>query len=205
MQNTAAVRQGIRLEIATLIYMTLEALLSIGAAILAHSALLAAFGVDSLIELFSGAILLWRLRVEASAGDLERVESAEHRAAWGTVIVLALLCVYILVSSVFGLLTRSQAEISWLGIGVSLAAVLYMPYLAGRKKHVAHQLHSLALADDATASITCAYMAGSVLVGLLLNLLFHWWWVEGVAGLVFLVWLARETWEAYQEAREKAD
>ena len=54
---------------------------------------------------------------------------------------------------------------------------------------------------DAVNSITCAYMAGTVLLGLLLQSLFGWWWVQDVAALLFLVWLARETWEAFEEAR----
>jgi divalent metal cation (Fe/Co/Zn/Cd) transporter len=77
-----------------------------------------------------------------------------------------------------------------------------MPYLARRKRGIARELGSLALADDATASITCAYMAGTVLIGLALNTLFHWWWVEDVAALGFLFWLARETWEAFEKATE---
>lgn len=201
-RNPTAVRQGIQIEIVTLIYMTLEAILSIGAGILAHSALLAAFGVDSLIELLSGAILLWRLRIEAGSNDLEKIEGAERNAARATVIVLGLLCVYILFSSIYGLIVHAQSESSLVGIGVSLAAVVFMPYLAKRKKGIARELASLALADDATASITCAYMAGTVLIGLAFNTLFHWWWVEDIAALVFLFWLARETLEAFEKARE---
>jgi divalent metal cation (Fe/Co/Zn/Cd) transporter len=200
--NPTAVRHGIQIEIVTLIYMSLEAILSIGAGILAHSALLAAFGVDSLIELLSGAILLWRLRIEAASRDLVKIERAERNAARATVAVLGLLCVYILFSSIYGLAVRSQAESSPAGIGVSLAAVVFMPYLARRKRGIARELGSLALADDATASITCAYMAGTVLIGLALNTLFHWWWVEDVAALGFLFWLARETWEAFEKATE---
>jgi divalent metal cation (Fe/Co/Zn/Cd) transporter len=200
--SRSAVREGVQIEIVTIVYMALEAGLSIAAGVAAGSALLAAFGIDSLIELASGGILLWRLQVEARGGSLESVERAERRAAWGTVIVLGLLCVYILVSSVVGLVTRAESETSALGIGVSLAAVIFMPFLASRKKHIAAELRSLALADDATASITCAYMAATVLIGLALNAAFHWWWVEDAAGLLFLFWLARETWEAYEEARE---
>jgi divalent metal cation (Fe/Co/Zn/Cd) transporter len=200
MKNALAVQEGVRLEIFTLVYMVLEASLSIGAAILAGSVLLAAFGIDSLIELVSGAILLWRLQVEAGSGDLEQVEQAEKRASQLTAIVLLLLCIYVLISSVYGLVVHSQAESSPLGIAVSLAAVVVMPFLAFRKKRVAKMLRSAALAEDATASITCAYMAGTVLIGLLLNALFHWWWVEDVAALAFLFWLARETWEAFEEA-----
>ena len=195
-------RQGIHIEIATLVYMTLEAILSIGAGIAAGSVLLAAFGVDSLLELLSGAILLWRLRVEAAGGELEKIEWTEKRAAFATAIVLGLLCAYILVTSLYGLATHSQAESSPLGIGVSLAAVLFMPYLAFRKRRIARALDSHALEEDAAASITCAYMAATVLVGLSLNGLFGWWWAEDVAALGFLFWLVKENWEAFQETRE---
>ena len=202
LKNPTAVRQGIRIEIVTLIYMTLEAILSIGAGILARSVLLAAFGVDSLIELLSGAILLWRLHIEAGSNDHEKIEKAERNAARATVIILGLLCIYILFSSIYGLVSKNQPEGSLVGIGVSLAAIFFMPYLAWRKGGIARELGSLALADDATASITCAYMAGTVLIGLALNQFFHWWWAEDVAALGFLFWLGKETWEAFEKARE---
>lgn len=202
MSQSTLARQGVQVEIFTLIYMTLEAVLSIGAGIMARSPLLAAFGVDSLIELLSGAILLWRLRVEAAGGEGEAAERAEKTAARATAAVLGLLCVYILVSAIYGLATRSQPDSSPLGIGVSLAAVILMPFLAARKRQIARGLSSHALEEDALASLTCAYMAGTVLVGLSLNAFFNWWWAEDAAALVFLVWLARETWEAFEEARE---
>ena len=116
-------------------------------------------------------------------------------------IVLVLLCLYILFTSIYGLVIHAQSESSLVSIGVSLAAVVFMPYLAKRKRGIARELESLALADDATASITCAYMAGTVLIGLALNTLFHWCWVEDVAALVFLFWLGRETLEAFEKAR----
>jgi divalent metal cation (Fe/Co/Zn/Cd) transporter len=197
--NSIALRRGIRLEWFTLAYMTLEAAISLAAAIAAHSLLLAAFGIDSVIELISGAVLLWRLQIEAAAGDDAQVEKAERRASLFTAVILFLLCLYVLISSISGLLNHIQAESSLLGIGVSLVAVIVMPFLAFQKKRIANTLQSDALSDDATASLTCAYMAGTVLIGLALNLLFQWWWVEYVAALVFLFWLGRETWEAFSE------
>jgi divalent metal cation (Fe/Co/Zn/Cd) transporter len=76
------VRAGVRIEIFTVIWMVVEAAVSIGAGILAGSALLTAFGLDSVIELVSGAILLWRLLIEARGEDAEHIEQAERRAAW---------------------------------------------------------------------------------------------------------------------------
>lgn len=198
-------RKGVRLEVVTVGWMVLEAAVALGAGILARSFLLAAFGIDSVIELISGVILLWRLSLESRGGDVEHVEVAEHRATWFVVITLGLLCIYVLVTSVVGVATHSKPESSLVGILICLGAVIAMPYLGVAKRRVAARLQSDALRGDAAESITCGYMAATVLVGLLLNALFHWWWAEDLAALGFLVWLVGETREAWEEAREWAE
>lgn len=203
-ERTAFVQAGVRIEYFTVAWMVLEAIVSIGAGILAGSLLLVAFGLDSVIELVSGGILLWRLTVEAKGGTLERVERAEQRAAWVVAVSLALLCVYVLVSAGYGLLTQEKPDTSLVGIAISLAAVVLMPGLGLTKRHLAARIESGALRGDAASSFTCGYMAATVLVGLVLNALFHWWWAEDVAALVFLIWLVFETREALEEAREGA-
>ena len=80
-----------------------------------------------------------------------------------------------------------------------------MPYLGIRKRRIAARLESDALRGDAAESFTCAYMAATVLAGLALDALFHWWWAEDLAALGFLFWLAGETREAWEEAREGRD
>jgi len=194
---------GLRIERVTIIWMVIEMAVSIVAGITARSVLLSAFGLDSLIELISGSILLWRFSVESRGGDLHSVEKAEHRATWVVAITLGLLCVYVLISSIFGLLTHSKPENSVIGIGVSAAALLIMPYLAVTKRRISKQIESVALAGDAANSITCATMAGTVLAGLVLNSLFMLWWVEYVAALIFLIWLIKETLEVFKEARKQ--
>jgi divalent metal cation (Fe/Co/Zn/Cd) transporter len=200
--RTADISLGVRIEVITIAWMLIEMAVSVGAGLAAGSALLVAFGIDSLIELVSGAVLLWRLRVERRGGDPESVEKAERRAAWIVAVSLGLLCIYVMVTSIAGLLTRSRPDGSPAGIAVSAAAVLIMPFLAVSKRRISRRLKSEALAGDAVNSITCAYMAGTVLSGLVLNILFGWWWVEYAAALVFLVWLIRETIEAFEEARK---
>ncbi len=193
--------KGVRIEIITVLWMTVEAVVSIGAGIVAGSALLTAFGIDSIIELVTGGVLLWRLSVESSGKHIEQVEQAEKRANWIVAISLGLLCLYILVTSVYGLVVRRLPEGSLAGIGITLIAVVGMPFLAWEKKRIAKEINSPALAGDASCSIVCAYMAGAVLVGLLLNTLFHWWWAEHVAGLLFLYWLFGETQESFETIR----
>jgi divalent metal cation (Fe/Co/Zn/Cd) transporter len=201
-ERAARVRTGIRVEVITVLWMVVEAAVSLGAGVAAGSALLIAFGVDSLIELVSGGALLWRLTVETRGGDRARVERAEQRAAWIVVISLALLCLYVAVTSVYGLVTRAQPESSIAGIAISAAAVIVMPLLGLTKRRLAADLDSGALRGDAASSFTCGYMAGAVLLGVGLNALFHWWWVESVASLLFLFWLVGETREAFEEASE---
>lgn len=199
------VRYGVRLEVFTVLWMTVEAIVSIGAGILAGSLLLTAFGFDSVIELVSGGVLLWRLAVEARGGDTERVEGSERRAAMMVALALALLCVYVCASAIYGLLTSSKAEGSPVGISIAAAATIVMPGLGLWKRRLAARLNSGALRGDAASSFTCGYMAATVLAGLVLNALFHWWWAEDVAALVFLFWLVGETREAFEEAREAGD
>jgi divalent metal cation (Fe/Co/Zn/Cd) transporter len=203
--RAAQVRTGVRIEVFTVSWMVIEAAVSIGAGILAGSALLTAFGLDSVIELLSGAILLRRLLEEAKEGDTQRVERAEHRAAWIVALALTLLCVYVLLTAVYGLVTHAQPESSLVGIAVSIAAVIVMPWLALVKRRIAKRIDSAALRGDAASSLTCGYMAATVLVGLALNALFHWWWAEGIAALVFLFWLIGETREAFAEAHESKE
>ena len=195
------VRKGVSIEVFSIVWMVIEALVSIGAGLAARSILLTAFGIDSVIELASAAILLWRLLVETRGGNRQRVERAEQRARWVVGIALALLSAYVLVTAVLGLVGRQGSESSPAGIGISLAAVIVMPYLAVSKRRIASRIQSVALEGDAASSLTCAYMAGTVLVGLVVNAFFHSWWVEDLAALVFLIWLVRETREVLEEAR----
>jgi divalent metal cation (Fe/Co/Zn/Cd) transporter len=202
-KRVAQVRIGVRVEVFTVLWMVVEAVVSIAAGVLAHSGLLVAFGIDSVIELVSGAILLWRLSVEARGEETGHIERAEQRAAWVVAVSLVLLCVYVLATAAYGLITRSRPESSLVGVAVSIAALIVMPVLGVTKRRIASRIDSSALRGDAASSFTCGYMAGAVLLGVGLNALFHWWWAEDVASLLFLFWLLGETREALEEAREE--
>lgn len=197
----SAVRAGVRVELATVAWMIVEAIVAIAAGVIARSVLLTAFGIDSVIELVSGGVLLWRLTIEARGGSLQRVERAERRAAWVTGIGLLLLCLYVVGTSVLALLSRSQPDRSPVGLVLALAALGIMPLLARRKRTIAAQIGSAALRGDAACSITCAYMAAMLLVGLALTAFFGWWWADAVAALALLYWLIPEAREALEGAR----
>jgi divalent metal cation (Fe/Co/Zn/Cd) transporter len=95
----------------------------------------------------------------------------------------------VLLATLHDLIARAKPELSPVGNAIAAAAVLVMPWLGVTKRRLAARLDSPALRGDAASSFTCAYMAATVLVGLVLNALFHWWWAESIAALVFLFWL----------------
>ena len=195
--RAAAIDAGVRAEAVTIGWMILEAAAAIGAGMIAHSVLLTAFGADSVIELLSGGVLLWRLRSE---GRHANVEAVERRAGWISAALLALLCVYVLVFVVLGLLRHVEPESSPIGIAVSSAAIVVMPLLARWKRQINVTLRSAALRADIAETTACAYMAVCVVLGLVLNIVMGWWWIEYVATLVLLIWLIHETKEALDGA-----
>jgi len=195
------VRAGVRLEVFTVAWMAVEAVLAIGAGIAARSVLLTAFGFDSVIELLSGVTLLWWLSAEARGSGTSQIEGMERRATQISAALLVLLSGYLVLTGVGGLVLQLHPEGSVLGVLVSAAAVVVMPLLAWRKRRVNATLASAALRADIAETLTCAYMAAATLAGTALNLLVGWWWAEYAAALVLLVFVVMETREAIEAAR----
>ena len=131
----------------------------------------------------------------------QKLERATKPGLLQTGIALVVLCGYVVATAALSLLTRTHAESSPIGIGLALVAVVGMPVLAWRKRAIAVPLSSPALRGDAACSITCAYMAGTLLVGLTLNALFGWWWADSLAALGLLYWIVPEAREAIEGAR----
>jgi len=183
--------------------MLIEAAVAIGSGIAAHSLSLIAFGADSLIELASAGVLLWRLNVEMRQG-VEFPESVEHRASRISGALLFVLAAYVVLSAAYGLSRREGQEFSTPGLVLAILAIPIMWWLTRAKMRVANQVGSRALRADAVESITCGYLSGVVVVGLLIQLLMpRWWWVDRVTSLALVVFLIKEGCEAW--AGEEAE
>jgi divalent metal cation (Fe/Co/Zn/Cd) transporter len=199
--SAGQVRLGIWIEVVTIAWMTFEASIAIFVGYTTRSVSLQGFGIDSVIELIAGGILLWRLLVEQRGGTTDAIEQAERRAAWVTALSLFALAIYIVGDSAFALIIQSRPEASWWGVGLAIAAAIFMPVLWQGKLRVARRIGSAALKADAACSATCAYMSFTLLAGLLLNRLFGWWWADPLAALVLVYFIVREGREALHEAR----
>ena len=191
---------ALRLEGLTLAWMVLEASGSIGAGIMAHSVLLLAFGVDSIIELASAGLLYFRLSKEAHAApgsNMTSVEALEEKASRISGWLLYALALYVVLQSAYGLLHRHTVETSFLGLGVAVIAALGMPVLARAKIRIADEIGSKALRADAMETFTCGFLSWVLLAGLGANALLHWWWLDSVAALVLVPFLIKEGREAF--------
>lgn len=192
-----ALRRGLRVEGISIAWMVVEAVVAIGVGITARSGAALAFGVDSLIELGAGGVLVWRLRAEFSGQDGDDLNTIERKAGRTVGAALFALAAYVVLQSLATLVLRIEPKPSLVGIGLALVALVGMPILARVKRHVAESINSSALRGDAACSITCAYLAATLLGGLALNALFGWWWADPVAGLGIVYFLIREAREAW--------
>jgi len=183
------VRRGKRLEWLTMGWNSLEALVSLAAGLLAGSVSLVGFGFDSLIEMTSGAVLLWRMSADANEERKERVERTSLRIVGGCFLALA---AYLVVDSVKTLLLHEAPERSPVGIAITAAAVVVMPLLARAKRNVAIQLGSAAMQADSKQSEFCMWLSALVLAGLVLNAAFGMWWADPVAAMAMVPIITRE-------------
>ncbi len=184
-------RKVLRLQVITLIWMSMEAFVSLGSAWISHSPALLAFGGDSLIELLSAAIVFRRFRFRLG----------EARAARITGGLLFALAGFVVLTSVLNVFGYRAARRSLVGIGILLAAAVVMPWLASRKRKLAVVTSSAALKADAAESALCGYMAWIALAGLVVNAIWTRPWADPVAALALTPLILREGWEAVHSSR----
>ncbi len=177
----------------------LEAGVALWSAVNVSSVALLAFGLDSLIEIFAGGVLIWRLSAEWKQ---EEEEAAERRALKLVGITFFLLAAYVLVQSVTTLLGWiSEPRKSLMGIALVIASAFVMTLLFWGKSKLAERLGSRALRAEAMESLVCDLQDLTVLIGLGLNALLGWWWADPVAALALIPFLLKEGWEGVFQNR----
>ena len=190
------IRRAFRLEYLTFAWMIVEATVGIGAGLAAGSLVLTAFGIDSLIELASAGVLLWRLTVELRHGETF-AESAERLASRIGGALLFVLAFYVVASAAWKLWTQTGGEFSMSGLLLSVGAIPIMYVLSRRKLDMSEALRSRALRADAIESLTCGWLAFVVVAALAAQWALGAWWVDPVASLAVVWLLVREGREAW--------
>ncbi len=191
--RASLIKRGRRLEYFTVAWNTLEGLLAVIAALLAGSIALIGFGFDSLIEVASAGVLMWRLHADIDESRRERIEAVTLRVVGLCFMVLA---AYVVYEAGISLWRREPPERSIPGIVLAVAALIVMPLLARAKRRIGKSIRSSAMAADAKQTELCAYFAAIALGGLLLNALFGWWWADPAAALAMTPIIVKEGIEA---------
>ena len=197
MSQTALLKRGLVLEYITLGWNVVGVVIVVLAAFAARSVALAGFGLDSLIEIFASVVVVWQLT---------GVNQHRERLALRLIgIAFIALVIYIVVQLLFTFLTGTHAVTSVGGIAWIAATLIAMLLLAFGKRTTGHQLKNEVLLTEGRVTMVDAYLAGAVLVGLLLNALFGWWWADPLASLVIVYYGIREARHALLESAEMTD
>ena len=191
-ERRAVLQKRIRLIVAiTIGYNLIEAVVAIAAGTAASSGALIGFGLDSTIEVLSAAAVAWQF----TRKDPERWEK-------GTLRVIALaffaLALYVSANSILALTGIIKAEHSTVGIVLTALSVVIMPFLSLAERRTGRELGSATAVADSKQTLICTYLSAAVLIGLLLNTLFGWWWADPIAALVIVVFAVREGIEAWK-------
>jgi divalent metal cation (Fe/Co/Zn/Cd) transporter len=183
-------RRALRIQALTLIWMSVEAMVSLGAAWMARSSALLGFGGDSTVELLSAAVVFRRFYHPSQEG---KTEDRAARIAGGLLFVLA---GFVVLASVLALLGHVEARPSPVGILLLILAAIAMPWLAWQKRQLSAATASAALRADAAQSAVCGYLALITLAGLVTNAIWRVSWADPIAALALLPLILREGWEA---------
>lgn len=176
---------------ASVAYNAVEAVVSVAAGAAASSVALVGFGLDSVVEMSSGLIILWQFR--------HRMPETRERAALRAIAVsFVALAGYVAFESVRTLLTQEAPEQSTVGIVIAALSLAIMPTLSWAQRRTGRALGSLTVVADSKQTLLCTYLSAVLLVGLLLNALLGWWWADPVVGLVVAGLALREGREAWQ-------
>ncbi|WP_239004003.1 cation transporter [Nocardia panacis] len=188
-----AARQARLLSWLSLLYMGAEGAVAIAAAVFAGSVALLGFGLDSAIEGLASVVIVWRFTGARTLSD-----TAETRAHKAVAVTFFLLAPYIAYDAITTLIAGNHARTSWLGIGLAISSLIVMPVLGIAKKRLGARLGSAATSGEGTQNLLCAYLAAGVLVGLLANTLFGWWWLDPIVALGIAALAVREGRQAWR-------
>jgi len=184
-------RRAQLLAAASVGYNLVEAVVAVIAGVIAGSVALIGFGLDSVVEMSSGLVVLWQFRHPVP-------ESRERLALRLIGVSFLALAGYVTVESVRTLVGGGDPAPSPVGIGLAVLSLLIMPVLSWAQRRTGRALGSGSVVADSTQTLLCTYLSGVLLAGLLLNALLGWGWADPIAGLVIAAVAVKEGVEAWR-------
>jgi len=184
-------RRARRLAAASVAYNVVEAVVAVSAGLVAGSVALVGFGLDSVVEVSSGLIVLWQFGHAVP-------QSRERRALRLMALSFYTLAGYVGLESLRTLAGGSHPAPSPVGIGLAVASLIVMPFLSWAQRRTGRALGSNAVVADSTQTLLCTYLSGVLLTGLVLNATLGWSWADPVAGLVIAGIAVREGRQAWR-------
>ncbi len=191
-------RRGRILEVFTVLWTLAEAVAGLLLGVAAGSVALVGFGLDGLIEMGSGLVLLWRLQTARDAASAERAEATALRVVGVSLLAVA---AYVFYASVQAVVGHETPAASPAGIILAILTLVAMPLLARGKRRVAKAIHSHALRADAFQATVCTYLSAILLGGLLLNVFLGWWWADPIAAFAMTPFIVKEGLKALRGER----
>jgi cation diffusion facilitator family transporter len=198
-------RRALWLEYSTVGWNVVEAVVAIGAGVLAGSVALIGFGADSAIEVISAVGLLWRLREAGPHAAVNKESAAEKRALYVVAVTFFVLAGYITWEAVRSLISREPPLTSPVGIVLAVLSLLVMTALAYVKQRTGREMGSRALVADSKETWVCSYLSLTLLLGVGAYAVFGWWWADPVGALAMLPVILWQGWETLADAREPTD
>lgn len=184
-------RRAQLLAATSVVYNVVEAVIAITAGVLAGSVALIGFGLDSVVEVSSGLIILWQFRHSMP-------ETRERRALRLMALSFFALAAYVSFESVRALMSGHEPDSSAIGIGLAATSLLVMPFLSWAQRRTGKALGSKAVVADSTQTLLCTYLSAVLLIGLVLNATLGWSWADPIAGLIIAAVAVKEGLEAWR-------
>lgn len=179
------------LAAASVSYNLIEAVVAITTGVIAGSVALVGFGLDSVVEVSSGVVILWQFHHRLP-------ETRERQALRLIALSFFALAAYVTVESVRNLFGAGEAAPSPVGIGIASASLIVMPFLSWAQRRTGRELGSGSVVADSKQTLLCTYLSAVLLVGLVLNATVGWGWADPLAGLVIAAVAVREGLEAWR-------
>ncbi len=175
----------------TIAWNSLECVIAVGAGVAAGSIALVGFGLDSLVEVFAGGVVLWKLSGGAD-------EDRERRALRLIALSFFALAAYVVAEVVRDAVGDAEAGDSVVGIALAAVSLAIMPALAVAKRRVGRALGDPVVTADSAETLLCSYLSAVLLLGLVVNATVGWWWADPLAALVIAGLALREGREAWR-------